>query len=383
MISPKSSQAFGLAVSVVTGLAVFGVVWVLFVWKLNFWYLDEVLGPVLGFVGGCLSAYALYTTGMRETPLNWVGVGLFLGKPNGDIYENGINWISPFHGIRNVPARTEKFILQMPGEMIDAQDGIAIFFGISESEHPGKHNRLQYSVIYPTRYIATDDPEDALREEYIQAARLFFGQVAKAIGVKNEKLLFSDYLTLPPKAEPDPQGKHAAFRTRLKDARFVTTLQTAAKKTNGVQQPQVEPLFSDASVIVIMEKAGDFLEMVANWGLGDITAFTANVRENPEAEVAAAKKAEAIENMATLDTKAKKIKELAKQMALGGVSPDLALTMVAKISGQSVDIENKTVTYSGLPEVLRELGTLAINRLAKPQRRAPAKKRTIKSKGGK
>ncbi len=359
MISPKQSQAFGLVVSIVTGFAVFGVVWWFIAWQLDFWYLDEVLAPVVGIILGGLSGYWMFMSRQREVPLNWVGVSLYLGKPTGTLYENGIHWVFPFFGARNVPAYTEKFILQMPGEMIDAQDGIAISFGMSDLEHPGKHNRLQYSVLEPTRYIATDDPEDALKEEYLQAARLFFGQVAKAIGVKNEKLLFSDYLTLKPKTVPESQ-EHADFRARLTQAKFVTTLQTAAKKTKVVQQPQVEPLFSDASVIVIMEKAGDFLKMVDSWGIGNISAFTANVRENPEAEVAAAKKTEAIENMATLKTKADQIRKLAKQMKSDGVSPDLAVTMVAKISGQDVKIENQTINYSGIPDVIRMLGEKAI-----------------------
>ncbi|MSU74829.1 hypothetical protein EXS57_03605, partial [Candidatus Kaiserbacteria bacterium] len=102
MISPKGSQAFGLTVSTVTGLAVFAVVWGFFVWKLDFWYLDKVLGPVFGFISGCLSAYAIYTTGMRDVPLNWVGVGLFLGKPDDTLYENGIQWVSPFGDIITV-----------------------------------------------------------------------------------------------------------------------------------------------------------------------------------------------------------------------------------------------------------------------------------------
>lgn len=349
MISPKGSQAFGLAVSIVTGLVVSTAVWGLIAWQLDFWYLDEVLGPVLGFVGGCLSAYAMYTTGMRSVPLNWVGVGLFLGKPNGDIYENGINWVSPFGGIRSCPDKSKKFIIEMPGEKINAQDGIAVFFGVSEPAHPGKHNRLQYSVLDPMLYIAVDDPEDSLREEFIEKARLFFGQMAKAIGVKNVKLLFDEWIQFKSKAEAVAAG----FETRLTNAEFVTTNAGEGK------------LFIPDSVDTIMKHAGEFLETAKTWGIGGITVFTPNVRVNPEAEAAAAQKQKATEDMETLKTRAFRVTALAKIMSkTAKVNPDLALTTVAAMGGQQgVTVTNETINYSGLPEVIGKLGEALINKL--------------------
>jgi len=349
MISPKRSQAFGLVVSVVTGLAVFAIVWGFFVWKLNFWNLHEVLGPVLGFVGGCLSAYAMYATRMRETPLNWVGVGLFLGKPDGTLYENGIHWVSPFGGIRNCPDKSKKFVIEMPGEKINAQDGIAVFFGVSEPAHPGKHNRLQYSVVNPMLYIAVDDPEDSLREEFIEKARLFFGQMAKAIGVKNVKLLFDEWIQFKSRTEADAVD----FKTRLTNAEFVTTNAGEGK------------LFIPDSVDTIMKHVGEFMETAATWGIGDITVFTPNVRVNPEAEQAAAQKQKAKEDMETLKTRANRVTALAKVMSrTAKVNPDLALTTVAAMGGQQgITVTNATINYSGVPEVIGKLGEALINKL--------------------
>lgn len=349
MISPKRSQSIGLGVSIVTGFAVLLVVWGFIAWQLDFWYIDEVLGPVLGFVGGCTSAYAMYTTGMRDVPLNWVGVGLFLGKPDGTFYQNGINWVSPFGGIRNCPHRSKIFVLPMPGEKINAQDGIAVFFGVDEPAHPGKHNRLQYSVVDPMLYIAVDDPEDSLREEFIEKARLFFGQMAKAIGVKNVKLLFDEWIQFASRADADA----ADFKTRLTNAEFVTTNAGEGK------------LFIPDSVETIMKHTGEFLGTAKKWGIGDITVFTPNVRVNPEAEAAAAQKQKATEDMVTLKTRANRVTALAKVMSrTAKVNPDLALTTVAAMGGQQgVTVTNETINYSGLPEVIGKLGEALINKL--------------------
>lgn len=367
MISPKESQAFGLMVSAVTGLTVFTAVWGFFVWKLDFWYLDTVLGPVLGFLGGCLSAYAMFATGQRTTPLYWVGVGLFLGKPDETTYENGNHWVSPFGGIRNCPGKDQKFIIQMPGEKINAQDGIAVFFGVSEPAHPGKHNRLQYSVLDPMKYIAVDDPEDSLREEFIEKARLFFGQIAKAIGVKNVKLLFDEWIQFKSNAE----ARKGDFKTRLEKAEFVTAVpgETVVPDETVVPGETAVPgkgkLFIQDSVETIMNHAGEFMEKAETWGIGEITVFTPNVRINPEAEAAAAQKQAETEKMAGLETRVNKVTALAKKMRKEvEASPDLSITMVAAMGGQQgVTVENKTINFSGVPEVIGKLGEAFINKL--------------------
>ncbi len=353
MISPLKSQLFGLVVSAVVGGAVGFAVWKFMTYELDFWHLGDITGPLLGIILGSMSAFEMFTTRLREIPLNWNGVSLFLGKPTGRIYENGNHWVFPFFGIRSVPASTEKFILEMPEEKIDAQDGSVVFFGVSE--HAGKRNRVQYSIVEPTLYIATDNPEDELREAYLEEARLFFGQATKAIGVKNEKTLFSDFVALPSETEPGAQAKYAAFETRLRNVMFAPTGQPA------------ERLFSEDSVVTIMNKAGNFKGKAASWGIGNIIAFTPNVRENPEAEQAAAQKQAIREQMAGLKTKTNQVTVLAKKMRKEvGTSSDLATAMVAKLSGQDVEIENKTINLSGFPEVLRELGKLAIDTFAKP-----------------
>ncbi len=360
MISPLRSQTSGLIVSALVGFLVAVTVWVLIARTLDFWYIGDVFGPALGIILGSLSVYEMFTRRLREIPLNWVGVSLFLGKPTGNIYQNGIHWIFPSYEVRNVPAPTEKYILRMPGERIDAQDGSAIFFGISEDA--GKRNRIQYSVVKPTWYIAVDDPEDELKEAYLEEARLFFGQTAKAIGVKNEKTLFSDFIVLPPRDDPSAIAVYAAFKTRLKTVTFLVT-------GSQEKKPMRERLFSDDSVDTIMKKAGNYLQKVSSWGIGAIIAFTPNVRENPEAEQAAAQKQAAREQMVGLGTKVNKISSLAKQMTtnIKSLNPDLALTVVAGMSGQQgITIENKTINVSGVPETLSMLGKALIDKMTKP-----------------
>lgn len=352
-ISPLGSQVLGLIVSAVVGLAVFVAVWQLLVHTLNFWHIGDVLGPSLGAILGGLSTFEMFTRRRREIPLYWIGVSLFLGKPTGGIYENGFHWVFPFFGIYNCPGPKKVLSLEMPGEKINAQDGITVFFGVSEPEHPGKHNRLQWSVVDPLRYIAVDNPEDLLREEFIEKARLFFGQLARAIGVKNVKLLFDEWIDYLP-IDSRKQETHP-FATRLREARFATT------GTN--EDPR---LFSPDSVLTIMKFAGAFKTTAATWGIGNIAVFTPNVRANPEAERAAAQKQTAKEEMDSLKTKADRIKTLAGEMTKDNkVNPDLAATLVAGLSGQPVAVENKTVNISGLPEMLKGLGELAISKLSK------------------
>lgn len=352
-ISPSMSQSFGLLVSTVTGLLVTGIVWGFIVYELDFWYIGDVLGPLCGIILGGFSGFEMYVRRRLEVPINWVGISLYLGKPTGRLYENGIHWVFPFFGILNCPAPEKKFILEMPGEKINAQDGIAVFFGVDEPAHPGKHNRLQYSVIDPIEYIKVDDPEDSLKEEFIEKARLFFGQMAKAIGVKNVKLLFDQWIDF--ESIPEGEQKTHPFADCLRKAEFVTSNGGRAK------------LFTEDSVLTIMQFAGEFKRNAKSWGIGGITVFTPNVRVNPEAEKAAEQKQAATEQMESLQTKADKIKKLAGEMTKENkVNPDLAATLVAGLSGQQVIVENKTVNFSGFPEVLKGLGEMAINKFAKP-----------------
>jgi len=354
-ISPIRSQVVGLLVSIITFLLVTSTIWGFIAYALDFWYLGDILGPLFGIICGGLSGFEMYTIRQKEVPLNWVGISLWLGKPTGTIYENGIHWVFPFFDIRNCPGPEKKFILEMPGEKINAQDGIAIFFGVDEPEHPGKHNRLQYSVVDPIRYITVDDPEDSLREEFIEKARLFFGQITKAIGVKNVKLLFDEWIDY--EMIPELEQATHPFNTRLANSEFIPT-------SGG---PADCHLFTADAVETIMKFAGAFKETASTWGIGGITVFTPNVRVNPEAEAAAAQKQAATEQMDSLKTKADRIRQLAGEMAKKNkVNPDLAATLVAGLSGQTVTVENKTINVSGFPEVLKGLGEMAINKFTKP-----------------
>ena len=352
MISPAASQMFGLVVSGVVGLVVFNSVWAFLAYALDFWYIGDFFGPLLGIILGGFSAFEMFTRRLREVPINWVGVGLRLGKPTWRIYENGNHWVSPFSGIIKCPAPEAKFTLEMPGEKINAQDGIAVFFGVDEPGHPGKHNRLMYSIVDPKKYIAVDDPEDSIKEEFIEKARLFFGQIEKAIGVKNVKLLFDEWIEIPSPIPLAEQEIHP-FAERLRGATFDTGTSHLT-------------LFDPDAVTTIMKFAGAFKAAADAWGIGEITVFTPNVRVNPESEKAAEQKQAAKEQMESLKTKADRIKELAGEMTKENkVNPDLAATLVAGLSGQQVNVSNQTYNVSGLPEVIGEIGKFVVEKLAK------------------
>lgn len=364
-ITPGSSQFVGVCVSVLTGFVVFLVVYSVVHATLDFWYLDQVVGPAVGAGLGLFSAFAMFTQRQFTIPLNWVGVGLLFNKPTGSIYENGTHWIVPFMGIRNVPANTEKFILKMPGEKFNAQDGNLVYFGISPEE-PEKRNRIQYSVIDPVFYIAVDTPEDSLREAYLEKARLFFGQATMAIGVKNEQTLFSDYIILPPKKAAGSETKHRAFEARLKGARF----------TPRGGEESTDLLFTEGAVKIIMENAGEFLESAAGWGIGEIFAFTPSVRENPEMERADAERQAVVAEMSAARTRTARINRSARSFVKIGVAPDLAASLAAKLAGENIEVDNKTFTVSGLPEVLKSLGDRAIDAFSKSTQATLANKST-------
>ncbi|MFM2330893.1 MAG: hypothetical protein RLZZ26_400 [Candidatus Parcubacteria bacterium] len=367
VISPTDSQKSGILASIVTGLVVCATVWIVVGATLDFWYLDQVIAPAVGIGLGLWSAFAMYTQRQFDTPLNQVGVRLWFGKPTGEgsdhLFENGRNWVWPFMSIRNVPASTEKFPLKMPGEKFNAQDGNLVYFGISPEE-PEKRNRIQYSVMDATRYIAVEAPEDFLREAYVEEARVFFGQASKAIGVRNEQTLFSDYIVLPPKTEAGSEEAHRAFEERLTKVMF----------TSRGGSSETERLFTDDAIKVIMANAGEFRKNAATWGIGDILAFTPSVRENPEMEQADAERQATTAKMDAVKMKAAQIKETTKGFLDSGVNPDLAALLSAKVAGEDVSIDNRTVTVSGLPEVIKFLGDKAIDAFAKAAQATPAGK---------
>jgi hypothetical protein len=169
--------------------------------------------------------------------------------------------------------------------------------------------------------------------------------------VKNEKSLFSDFVVLPPEGSPDPRGKRGDLQKRLLETTFSEegTFREAGRS-------KIRPaLFKPPGVKTIMDNAGEFASRAASWGIGDIHAFTPNVRVNPEAEAAASTKQAEKEKAESLRTRAGAVTAEAKRMQTeAGVSPDLAATMVFALSDKDTEakIAHNTQVYPGIPEAL-------------------------------
>ncbi|MFA7302192.1 MAG: hypothetical protein WC030_00370 [Candidatus Paceibacterota bacterium] len=342
----------------VVGLVVATLAWpvigLLVQWVLSsavpFGHIGDVLGVGIGTVVGGIAAYNLYFTRVVHVPMNWVGVERLLGRATGTVYGDGDFWVPPLFSLRNVPGRDIRITLLMPHEKINTQDGSLVYFGVDEGE-PDKRNRILYSIVNPVAYIPVESPEDNLREAYLEQARIFFSKATTAVGVKNEKTLFSDFVVLPPLRVSGAAKKHDAMTERLEETTFSEegTFRRAAAQNEGAR------LFRDEGVVEIMKNAGEFIEHAASWGIGDIHAFTPNVRVNPEAEAAASTKQAERENAESLKTRAAAVTAEAQRMQREArVTPDLAATMVYALSDKDAEahIAHNTQNYPGIPEAL-------------------------------
>ncbi len=389
-IPPSRSYLWGGMVSVLTAVIVGHLLYYFVTGFWDFWDQSYIPGTGLAVFLGLVSGVVMFVLNLRDTPINELGIGMFLGKLNGRVYTAGWHWKSPFNSLINAPDVTKNFIMALWGEKIDAQDGSPIYFGLTNDE--GKLNRLQFSIVNPIHYIAMDDPETEICSGYLEMARLFFGQAAAAIGVKSIKSYFNDFLLLEPDLrlnlvpsyDPYNDPRFKIFRQKLENARFSRDRDQKSvkpkkpKDTKDTEQ-DVDPdsddgedddlgerLFVTDSVKAIMAKAGCFVQMADSWGIGNLVVFTPNVRENPETEEASIRKQVALEDAKTLATAAAALKAATDDIKEPGVSPDLAAIIATSLSGHPANIENKTVTYSGFPDVLRDLGKMLIERVGKP-----------------
>ncbi len=351
MIKSSLSQAVGLAVSALFGLLVWLLVWIFVAHWLDFRYLDKILAPVLAFLAGGFSAFLMFTRRLRDIPIDYRGVELFLEARDGLLLDEGIHWIPPFFQVCVVPGPDRKLDFEINGEKITSQDNTVILFGTE-----GTKNLIQYSITNPIQYSKIEDPELELQAAYLGAARLFFGQTAAAIGAKNAGPLFSNFLLFSPTATSIERDD---FQKKLEALEFSIAKNSPAKQA----------LFSPEAVSAIMLKVGIFRTEIQNLGIGGIVAFAPNVREDPAIENAAAKQQAETNQLASARARVAQKIRLTKQMSeRAGVSPDLAAVLVAGDSGQSnVSIKNDTLNIPGLTDAISALGTLAINKLASRQ----------------
>lgn len=323
MIRPSGSQAIGLVVSMVVGFVVYFGISVFLKSTLTFWHMGEILSLLVGIPLGGIVGYEMFASRRRDVEINSVGICKLFGELTTLTFGEGRHWVPPFMEILTLPGPKQKFLLEIPGEKIEAKDGAEIYFGIPENG--GKENQIQYSITNPLRFIAVDNIEKELCGAYMEAARLFFGQVAEVAGMRNEGRLFPDFLML--------TAADAEFEHRLSVAMF----------KDGEQE---ERLFDDDAVRVLMREAGTFVQMAASCGISNITAFIPNVRENPAARAAAEERQVAEEKAAMLTVKIDSVKKHVREMKDLGATPDMILASVMKMNGENVTITH--ANYSGL-----------------------------------
>jgi len=328
MISPKESQAVGLIVSLAVGLFVGAAVKVFLSYELDFQFINEVVAPLTGLFIGIVAAFSMFTLCRCTVPINKIGIGEFLGSLTDLIFDYGTHWIPPGMKLSLFWGKKQNFPLEIIGDRIEAKDGASVYFGVPENG--GKKNNLQYSIFAPLRFLRAVKPEDEVAAAYMECAKLFYSQMAKASAIRNLGTLFTDFLLLPPLGATT-QTKHQAFKDRL----------TAAVFEDG-------RIFSDDAVSVLMGRAGHFVYEAAGWGIFNINAFLPDVRESPEVQAAATQKQEAEDKAAAIKVAVDAVNLRAQEIKAGAdVSSDLAFVGAMKMSGQDVDIKHKNFTFSG------------------------------------
>lgn len=366
----------GIIESAVLGFTLGLVTYLLIRFLLNFWHLGEILGMPVGLCVGFGFAGWAFWTRLKTIEPYWAGVELDRGRPTGRLYENGTHCVPFLRSLRAVPHRGAQLTLLMAHEEINTRDGSGVRFGV-DSEDARKRNRIMYEVVAPVVYIGVADPDDAMREEFLDKARIFFSKMATAIGAKVEKSLFSDYLMLEPSKDDD--GNITDLDAEVKIWLFMKKLHDMTFEDEVAGTPQ---LFEDEGLQVIYENAGEFLKRLGDWGLGEILVFTPNVRMGEEIESAISEKAAADEIQAAVSTRVKNLTRLTKKLRKDtGMSPDLAGAMVARAGGENLDvtINHHTQSYPGIPEAIQTLGLAAIDKFG-PKDPSSSKK---SPKGGK
>lgn len=357
LITPEESNRNGIFWSIIVGVIVLAVVWAVLTYTLDFWYLDELLAPIVAVAAGALAGYAMYTDGRRmKVRVNGQGYGTFFGRPIGPSFDAGDHWRPPFSGMLVVPGPRELIAMDLPGAEINAQDGSKVFLGIHRNPSANKPNRMEYWVVIAPRYIRVRYPKEQLRTEFLALGRLFFGEMKQAVAAKTDVTLICDYLELPPKTEDGWEAKHGAFEKRLTEAKYAP----GGGKTE-------DTIFTPKAVEKIMLKAGEFKEFAETWGIQIRQVYIQNVRLNPVIEDAADEFAATTAKMDTAQLQLGTITRLTKELADTGVTPNLAtLVVTSQIDPEAgVNLEHKTIDFPQADKAVEILAAKAIELVAK------------------
>ncbi len=352
-VTTNATWTLGVAQAIIIGLASGFCAYTLVNATLDFWYLEEILGPAVG-VGTALYVGQWVFDRFVEVELYYVGIGLDRGTPTGRLYEQGKHWVPFLHSLVGCPYKGAQLApLLMPHEKISTRDGSQVEFGIDE-EDLQKRNRIVYQIISPLVYVGVVDPDDRMREEFLEKARIFFSKMANAIGVKVEKTLFSDWLMLRPGGY-DKDGNLLDWNLGLEVSSFIGKLRAITFEDAG---GKTQRLFEEDGLMVLLENSGEFLTRLSGWGIGEVLVFTPNVNPDTEILKAITAKTAAGEAMEAVETRVKKQKTLIAALKKTGMSPDLAAAIVNNESGgkSTVNVSHSTNTVTDLAKAAEALG---------------------------
>ncbi len=335
------TPAITLSLGIIVSLFIASVVWqILYEGYLSpLWEPLRFLCSLLASLG---SAASIFWLGLRTVQVGYDGIVLILGSPQLRL-ASGNHWVLPlFCKVLELPSSTNPQILTIPGEKIDAQDGIPIWFGVVEDG--GGENTLKYRIVHPYRFLEVSDPLGQIADAYLQGARLFFGQFSQAAGIRNERNLFIEFLALEKGAD------HAAFARKLEAADF--------PDSDGV----TKPMFSPDGRQAILAEAGNFVSILARLGV-QVQLQTPSVREDPSI-VAANAKVEASEAEArAAQAKQASILAMQKGMKEAAVNANTAAHLAAAvhgIPGVTSNQSNFVIDLSGVdPETVKTLAPIA------------------------
>jgi len=324
LIQTSESYRNGLIASAVTGAAVFVIVYWVLNYVFDFRYVGDVLGIVLGFVAAVLAGFLVFVGPGRklEIELKRQGVPTFRDDPveGGRTYDTGTHWVGPLWGMTQVPGPDEIITMDLPGEDINTQDGSVVLMGRHENVSASKPNRASFRVANPFRFVRVRDFKQQFKSLYNGLARVYFGQMANAYAVKNERTLFEEFLELPAGCYRNPtHPEYGPFRDRLLNAKY----QAVDETWKEIFARDINNPSASTAVTILMSRAGEFLWMCERWGV-EAEFYPTNVRVDPRLEQAATDRTATASRMAAAKEQSNTIAAIVEEFTSRGVTANMA-----------------------------------------------------------